>query len=124
MRVEYTPDGMLQVNLEDVLSLLNAEQRIALVDALACNDDVIKCVVDQIFDGWTERGSHAAVSHHANAAPSTGLDYATRQVALRAGEVAKKEIARLQEALKTVDEEFQVYRAERRAERRSAYERA
>lgn len=62
--------------------------------SLACEDDIIEDVTDQIIKGWTEEGSHG-YKHSGDADPSTALDKAVRAVALGAGEVAVREIRQL-----------------------------
>ena len=53
-------------------------------------------VVQQILDGWTEMRSSNGRLCSAIADPQSGLDWAVREVARRAGDVAAEEIARLE----------------------------
>ena len=97
IRVGYE-DGQVRIGLDDVLRLMSFEDKRRLADTLACNDDVIKFVTQQIIEGWTELGSHGIVSS-AESEPYHGLPWAIRQVAVRANEIAAREIAALARAL-------------------------
>jgi hypothetical protein len=95
--------GNLIVDIYELVGELGDESRRELADSVAINDDVIKFVTQQILDGWTECDSHGPVGT-AVAEPYTGLEFAWREVAKRAGEVAAKEIARLEAALRLMTE--------------------
>ena len=47
--------GMLHLPIEPILEALTTEEKRSLADTLACMDDIIKDVADQITEGWTER---------------------------------------------------------------------
>jgi hypothetical protein len=106
MNCEYK-DGKLILCAFSVLNSISTETKAELIDALSCERDVIRNVTDQILDGWTQNDSHGAKSVVAQAEPSDGLDWACREVAKRSGEVAKREIERLEEAVKVKDEHIQ-----------------
>ena len=91
----------------DVFSLLEAltiGDRLKLADTLACTDEVITYVAQQILDGWTEHGSHGSKGSVQAEPHPGGLDWAVREVSMRSGFIAAKEILRLQEALKKEQE--------------------
>lgn len=72
------------------------EQRKDFIERIACEDDLIKHIADQIFLGCTENGSYAGTACTASSNPSWGLDYAKR---LFAKHIAAEEIKRLEDAL-------------------------
>ena len=90
----------LTIDLYELMESLSADEQRSLADALSVQDAVIGFVVQQILDGWTDFSSRAGRVCTAGPAPSHGLDWACREVAKRAGEVAKAEIERLESALK------------------------
>jgi hypothetical protein len=94
-------DGVMSFDLDGFLSHLSNDDKLNLAEFLACENVVIAHVVAQILDGCTEGGSYGAKGCYAptDPAPCTGLDWAIRQVSLRSGFVAAKEILRLQETL-------------------------
>jgi len=107
MKLNYK-DGVISFDLDGFLSHLSGDDKLKMVESLACEDAVITHVVAQILDGWTEGGFHGAKGCYAptDPAPCTGLDWAVRQVSLRSGLVAAKEILRLQETLAAKEKEI------------------
>lgn len=51
-------DGEIRIDAADLLLLLSTDDKRALAQRLACEDDVIVAVVDQLVTGWTEDASH------------------------------------------------------------------
>ena len=98
MNVTYE-SGRLSVNLIDLLDRLTIDEKREVADALACQDDVIDFVSQQLIDKWTEMGSHGPVCCTAEAEPRKGLDRAWRAIAKASGDIAKREIERLEAAL-------------------------
>lgn len=107
MNAELDDQHRIVINVEDLLRSLNMEQQRAIADSLACQDDIIKDVADQIFEGWTEAMSHGGICCTARADNRTGLDYAMRLFATHASELAEKEIKRLEDALRDSEKEIQ-----------------
>ena len=105
MNIEFK-DGNLQIDLHDLLDSVKEEDLNEFLETVSCNDKVIKHVTDQILDKWTENCYSGGAACTADAAPIWGLDKAWREVAKRSGEVAKREIERLEEALKRRNEEY------------------
>jgi hypothetical protein len=92
MTTQYT-NGRLSLDLVEVIQAMSDDQQLALIEALACQDAVIKAVSQQILDGWTAttecRGSRA---YTGSPCP---LDTVILEVAKRSSEVAEKEITKL-----------------------------
>lgn len=112
--------GQLRIPLWEVLLELTDAERQDVVEALSCNDSVIKFVTQQIVDGCTENGYFGGKLANASAEPATGLDWACRRVAMAANDVARKEIERLQEALAASEKKYHDLVWERE-DRRRAY---
>lgn len=109
MKTTYS-NGHFNLHLSALLDTLDDEAKRWAIEHLACENAVIKAVTEQILDGWTEDCSHGAKHCLAEAEPRWGLDWATRAVAKRAGEVAVKEIERLELALKEMTKDRDYYR--------------
>lgn len=108
-------NGSIEIDICDLLDSLNDESKLKFIESLACDSAVVKHVADQIITGWTESGYSSGRFCTASPDPAYGLDWAVRQVALRSGEVAEKEIHRLQEALARKDKEInELYEENRR----------
>lgn len=105
MKIKYDK-GELRIDFWDMVSEMTDAEKLQLAEAVACDDVVIKFVTQQILDGWTENGNFAGKFATAIADPGYGLDWACRQVALRADEVSRKEIERLQDALRTAEKKY------------------
>lgn len=105
MEIKYK-DGTLQIDLHSFLDSLKQEDSSEFLESISCNDKVIKHVTDQILDKWTENYYYGSVSVTAGATAYSGLDWAWREVAKRSGEVAKREIERLEAALKERDKQY------------------
>jgi hypothetical protein len=82
-----------------------------MIERLGCESAVIKAVTEQILDGWTEDGWHGPTGVASpEPQPCSGLDWARREVARRAGDAAAKEIKRLENALTLALKEVVEYR--------------
>ena len=99
-------DGNLQIDLHDLLDSVKEEDLNEFLETVSCNDKVIKHVTEQILEQWTENGYSGASVGSISDEGYYGLDKAWREVAKRSGEVAKREIERLEEALKRRNEEY------------------
>jgi len=98
-------NGSIEIDICGLLDLLDDESKLKFIESLACDSAVVKHVTDQILTGWTESGYSGGRFCTASADPVLGLDWAIRQVALRSGDVAKREIERLQDALERKNKE-------------------
>ena len=95
----------IEIDIYDLVESLSPDEQRTFADALAVSDDVVKYVTQQILGDWTELDSRAGLNCVAASEPRNGLDWARREVAKRAGEVAADEIRRLEAALKYREEE-------------------
>jgi hypothetical protein len=93
--------GKLCISIGDLLDNIAPEDKSELLKHIACDSQVIADVVAQILDGWTEDGWHGRKAIEASANPPVweAIDRAQREIAKRSGEVAKREIERLEKAL-------------------------
>ena len=105
MNVSYE-NGYLKVDIYDLCTGLPKEDKLKLVEFLACDDDLIKHVTDQIVEGMTENGYYGGSYCAPSPEPYLALDAARRKVAKGSSEVAKKEIEKLEKELKLVNENY------------------
>lgn len=113
-------DGSIVLDLhEEVMGpMMRGPHRVAVLESVACNDDVIRHVADQILAGWTENGSCGAT--YVEAEPRCALSIARRRVALGAGDVAALEIRELTRRVAVLEAENSSLRNELiEADRRS-----
>lgn len=99
-------DGKIEFDLHALLRDVSVETKAELIESMACDDAIIKHVADQIITKWTENVCSGGVDCVAGAEPRFGLDWAWREVARRSGEVAEREIKRLEDAIKYKDERY------------------
>ena len=104
MTIKYEK-GELHLDLHEMLGHVTGEQKREMVESLSCDDDITRHVVAQILTRWTESGYCGSSVCTAQGEPYYALDQAWRQIAKRSGEVAKREIERLESALKSMREE-------------------
>lgn len=92
-------DSKVQIDILDILDSLDANAKDELIQHLACENDVIKQVSEQLIYGYTEGGWHG-VSGCDAADLSEPYDKYRREVAKMAGETAKSEIESLERDIK------------------------
>jgi stage III sporulation protein SpoIIIAA len=107
-----TTDRGFSVDIYELISDMPEDFLRTLADAVAVQDCVVRYVAQQILDGWTELNSSNGRYCVAISEPQTGLDWAVREVARRAGEVAAEEIKRLERGIVYRDEEIAGLRKE------------
>lgn len=112
MNIEYDDKGQLKINAFELFEYLPKEKLLEFIESFSCIDEVIKHVTMQIIEGWTENYYHGGTACMASSTPLRGLDWATREVAKHSGEVAKKEIERLEAALASKTKDLQDLREE------------
>jgi len=89
----------------DFVESLSEEEKTDLIDALSCEDDIIKNVTDQIVHLTTDNGSHGSVT--SKASPSTPLSLATQEIAKNSSKIATREIKGLKREVKLARESAQ-----------------
>ena len=105
MNITYEK-GYLKVDIYDICRVLPKEDKLKIIESLACDDDLIKHVTDQIVEGMTENGYYGSSYCAPSPEPYLALDAARRKVAKGSSEVAKKEIEKLEKELKQVNENY------------------
>jgi hypothetical protein len=110
MNLKYNKDGKLEFELHDLLSCAKDETRIELIESLSCDEAVLKHVVDQILDGWTENMFSGVTGFDHDSTPRYGLDIARREISKRSSEVAAKTIEDLEKTIARLKKENQELR--------------
>jgi hypothetical protein len=107
MKINYK-DGTLEIYLHELLENVVPEKRVEMIESLACDDEIIRHVADQIIHRWTENscsgGSNCTIP--ADSEKGTPLDHAWRRVAKASSDVAKDQIERLERGLAQRDEQI------------------
>lgn len=110
MNLKYNKDGKLEFDLHSLLECAKDETRVELIESLSCDEAVIKHVVDQILDGWTESMFAGATVCEQEVSPRYGLDFARREISKRSSEVAKQTIESLEKTIASLKQEVQELR--------------
>lgn len=105
-------DGVVSMPLSDLLRQCSGPDLKDVIDSIACEEEVITQVMNQVLDGFTELGSSAAKDYPEQPEPWSPIDQARRRIAQSADKVANEVIADLQEALKLSNEELAKLKAE------------
>lgn len=106
MNVIYK-DGNLVIDLHDLLNSIPDKELSGFYEDVSCNNVVIEHVTEQIINKWTENFYSGSACVIASEEPTYGLDKAWRRVAKHSSDVAKREIERLENALKSSKEQIQ-----------------
>jgi len=99
MNIEYTDKGKLSIDVSALFYDMEDEQKIRFADTLSVEDAIIKNVAQQIINGMTDSCSYGACDDD-KANPSWPLALAIREVSKGANDIAKRQIERLENALK------------------------
>ena len=93
----------------ELLELIEDEDKIHFLQSLSCNESVLKHVADQIVHGRTEDGYHSSIGE-AKSAPNTSLQRAVRQIAKNSSAIADEQIAELERKLKELEKSREEWR--------------
>ncbi len=110
IKVSYE-NGKVTFDLVDLLEYAPKEDLASVIEGLSCNEQVIAHVAEQIADGCTENGYSGGrfCCPEPNESSGTALDKAIRRVSKASGEVAAKEIERLERALAHAEKSLEEY---------------
>ena len=86
----------------ELLELIEDEDKIHFLQSLSCNESVFIHVADQIISGCTENGYHGSISE-VQSAPNTALQNAVRIIAKNASVIADEQITELERKLKEME---------------------
>jgi len=92
-------NGKIIFDVDDLMRQIPEDKVRGIVEVLSCNEELIDFVMEQVFGACTENGYYSGRAVIATEDPTCALDRACRRVAKESGEVAKKEIERLEKAL-------------------------
>lgn len=101
--MEYV-NHKFQFAFQEMIEKLPDEEKVELIEALSCEDAIIKHVMDQVLDTCTENGWHGAKSGGGSVEVYSPLDVARRRIAEGASKVSEEQIAALKRALKAAEE--------------------
>lgn len=93
-RLKYDDAGKITIDFEDLLDVMDKDSKLRLAETLACTEEIIEHVAEQITTGWTKNMSSGATAM-ASEKPWTAIDKYRRLIAERSSEVADAEIKRL-----------------------------
>ncbi len=99
-------DGQLTFSITDILDKLDGESKVEFIETLACDEVIIEHVASQIITGLTSGGYSGAKSYMAYHEPTTALDKATREISKISSDLARKEIEKLEFALKESEKKY------------------
>ena len=87
----------------ELLELIEPEDKIQFLQSLSCHESVFNHVADQIINGCTEDGYSNCIGE-VKSMPNTSLQLATRRIAKNASEIANSQIKELESKLKSMEE--------------------
>lgn len=115
MTLKFNKENKLEFDICDLLDSVSAESKVELIESLSCDEAILKHVVDQILDGWTENAYHGSEACTVESKPRYSLDFARREISKRAGEVAKTVVESLEKSLAAAERRIREYQLEEEA---------
>ncbi len=106
MEIKEVSSGVtVKIDLSDIVRSCTREQLTDILQSLACTDEIIRHVIDQVMTGYTENGSHGAQSIPDECFDNgfgygNALDEARKQLVKIANTTAATRVARLESFLK------------------------
>lgn len=97
-------DGKIVLDVYDLISQLPSETRGQIIDLLACQEEVIDEVMNQVIDGYTSKNSHGPRHFGGDPEETRGIDGARMRIAKASSEIAAKEIEALARKIKSEKE--------------------
>ena len=94
----------------ELLELMSEDDKLHFMQSLSSHEIIIKHVADQIISGFTEDGYSGNYSG-VESKPHTALQTAVRDISIKSGEIARKEIESLQRALAVTEKVRDEYSA-------------
>jgi len=88
-------NGSLIIHVGELFDAMDEHDKAEIVEYLACEDDIIRHVMAQVFDGWTENINHGEVSVGHTTNP-TELEKARLAVCEKAEPTLRRELKRMQ----------------------------
>ena len=93
----------------ELLELIEEEDKIHFLQSLSCHESVFVHVADQIISGCTENGYHGNIGE-VQSTPKTSLQRAVRQIAKNSSAIADEQIAELERKLKELEKSNEEWR--------------
>jgi hypothetical protein len=87
----------------ELLELIEEEDKIQFLQSLSCHESVFVHVADQIIHGCTEDGYFSSTGE-VHSTPNTDLQNAVRRIAKNSSEIANNQITELESKLKSMEE--------------------
>lgn len=105
MNIEINNGGDIVIDTSYLLSMLTSTQSSLAVQALSCREDVIRCVMDQVLDGYTEDGYYGAHSSFSEK-PSYAIAASRRRIVENSNQVVTEEIESFKKLITSLREEL------------------
>ena len=93
----------------ELLELIEEEDKIHFLQSLSCHESVFVHVADQIINGWTEDGYFSSIGE-VQSTPNTSLQRAIRKIAKNSSAIADEQIAELERKLKELEKSNEEWR--------------
>lgn len=106
----------IDINPYDIIhDLLSTDQKQDLIESLSCHDNIIKAVLEQVLDGYTENGFCGRTSSHLD----TPIQTARKRIAEDSDYAIRRTIEQMEARIKTLEKDVEYWRTE--CDKRSYY---
>lgn len=99
--MKVNKEGKIEIDAQDIFDNIPEHSIPELIENLSCSDQVIKYVMDQVLEGWTENGYSGGSCISLN--PSTAINIARDRISKGAENVAKDRILELELLVKQAE---------------------
>lgn len=105
MNIKTDENGNIVIDAFDLIESIPGELKVELIERLACEDEVIKHVMDQVMIGMTENG-YSGTESMDELRVSSQLQQARESVRSNGNRLLMKEINRLREKVKNLNKYY------------------
>lgn len=107
MNVKINSGGNIEIDTDDLLRYITETQCAAAAQSLSTRDDVIRYVMEQVFEGYTTDGYRGSESSYSEI-PYTPLGIFRRRIAEDSSNIAADEIDGLKSKIKQLEMELSI----------------
>ena len=109
MDAKINKDGKVEFHICDLIDALDSQSKIDFIESLSCEKEIVKHVMDQVLDGWTEN-MYNGDDYDAKPELTSTIGQARARITSTAiDDLKDREVARLRRYLAQTQEQNKLY---------------